>query len=124
MAKTLSARGYSEEEVRIIENIVEDSDYLGSKSDFIRTTSQYAVAKNLESFEPTVDNFEEKIDELGLDQLSFDKLNYFDTLTSAYTLAEDPDITDGEYRNMMGELAERRLKEDFPDSSLTENLLE
>lgn len=123
MSRTLSARGYSDEEIEQIENIVEGAEYLDSKSDFLRTASQYALSQAVEGFKPDIDNFEEKVSELGLDYLNIDSTGYFDLATTAYTLSEDPEVTDAEYREIIGKLAGEKLEEDFAGTGFAENIL-
>lgn len=121
---TLSARNYSEEQVEVIEGIVEDSRYLDSKSDFIRVTSEYALFKNVEGYEPAVDNFDLKVQDLGLHSLDYDELDYFDVLTAVHSLTEDPEISDEECREMLNEMTEERLREDFEGSIYVSQHLE
>lgn len=121
---TLSARGYSEEQVDAIEGIVEGSMYLESKSDFIRVTSEYALFTNVEDYEPSVDNFDLKVQELGLHSLDYDELDYFDFLTTVHSMSEDPEVSDTEFRETVKDMAENALEENFEDTSYVFQRLE
>lgn len=121
---TLSARNYSEEQIDAIEGIVDDSNYLDSKSDFIRVTSEYALFKNIDGYEPTVDNFSNKVEELGLETLEYDEMDYFDVLTTVHSLTEDSEIDDEECRERLNQVSEEMLLEDFEDTAYVAQRLE
>ena len=121
---TLSARNYSNEQIEAIEGIVDGSEYLDSKSDCIRVTSEYALFKNIEDYEPVVEDFESKVEELGLETLEYEELDYFDALITVHSMTEDPELSDAECREKLGQMAEERLQEDFEGTAYVTQRLE
>ncbi len=105
---------YSHKAVENIENIIDNSSVLKNQSDFFRTITDYTIKQHNSDYNPVVENFEGKAQELGLYELSDNALNHFDFTVTVHTVLKDGDLNSDEKVEYLTELTENEILSEFP----------
>ncbi|WEL23976.1 hypothetical protein [Candidatus Nanohalovita haloferacivicina] len=116
---------HSDKAFQQIENIVEDSAVLENKSDFYQTVTDYALVKATEGeYKTNIDNFDAKVEELGLNQLSSKGLEHFDFAATVYHVARDDSKPADERMDYLQKISREEIQQYFPDTNLAEAITE
>jgi hypothetical protein len=107
---------YSDQAVDNIENIIDNSSVLEDQSDFFRTITDYTINQQNSDYNPVVENFERKVQELGLNELSDNALTHFDFAVTVHTVLKDGDLNSNEKIEYLTELTENEILSEFPST--------
>jgi len=115
---------HSEKAFENVENIVEAVDVLESKTDFYQTVTDYALMRATEGeYETDIDDFDQKVSELGLNQLSMDSgFQHFDFAATVYQVSRDPEVSAEDKVEYLQRISEEEISEYFPDSRLADSI--
>lgn len=114
---------HSEEAIEQVENIVQSAEYLGSKSDFYQTVTDYALHQATDGeYTSEIDDFDRKVGELGLRQLADTAFEHFDFATTVHQVAHDESQPVDERMEYLQKLSEQEIKEKFPESNYADRL--
>jgi hypothetical protein len=114
---------HSEDAFEQVENLVEGSEHLQSKSDFYQTVTDYALERATEGeYESDLDNFGSKVEELGLEDLSSSGFEHFDFASTVYMVSHDESKPVEERMEYIQKLSEQEIDDHFPNSSLADSM--
>ena len=114
---------HSEDAFEQVENLVEGSEHLQSKSDFYQTVTDYALERATEGeYESDLDNFGSKVEELGLEDLSSSGFEHFDFASTVYMVSHDESKPVEERMEYLREISEQEIEQHFPGSDLAEGI--
>ena len=115
---------HSEKAFEQVENLVEALEAVDSKSDFYQTVTDYALIQATEGeYETDIDDFDQKVTELGLNQLSTGSgFEHFDFAAAVYHVSRDEDIPAEERIEYLQDISEEQIKTYFPDSRLADSI--
>lgn len=115
---------HSEQAFENVQNIVEVADSLDSKTDFYQTVTDYALIQATDGeYETDIDGFDEKVKELGLNQLSTGSgFEHFDFAATVYQVSHDDEASAEAKIEYLQRISEEEIMDYFPDSRLADSI--
>jgi hypothetical protein len=100
---------HSEEAIETVENIVSGAEHVQSVSDFYKTLTDYALERSNKDYVSDIHNYDAKVEELGLDELSPTALDYIDFVKTVHTVVRSEEATNQEKIDYLEKISEEEL---------------